>query len=96
MYRKEIDRVLIADLAFWGSPALPAQPLMPTERRHRVLKALSRIEEATAICKLIPTKESKKELDRAMRDFGRLWFDVKVILDEKSGPTRISTNAQAS
>ena len=98
-YKKEIDRTLIADPAFSGSPALPAQParpLTPSERRHRVLEALSRVEEATAACKLIPTKQSKQEADRAMRDFGRLWFDVKLMIDTESDATGSSTNAQAA
>jgi len=86
-HRKEIDRVLIADPVFSGTYARRAtpRPLAPFERRGRVLEALSRIEEATAVCKLVPTKRSKQDLDRAIRDFGRMWFDVKLMIDTESG-----------
>lgn len=57
-HKKEIDRALIADPVFSGTHA---RPLAPSERRGRVLEALSRIEEATAVCKLVPTKQSKQE-----------------------------------
>jgi hypothetical protein len=95
-HKKEIDRALIADPVFSGTHARPAPPppLAPSERRDRVLEALSRIEEATAACKLVPTKQSKQELDRAIRDFGRMWFDVKRMIDTESEATEGSTRTQ--
>ena len=95
-YKKEIDRALMKSPAFADALAPPAQPLGPSERRRRVLEALDRIEEAIAACKLVPTKQSKREVDRAIWNFGRLWFDVKLMIDSESGATASSTTAQAA
>lgn len=98
-YRKEIDWALISEPGFLGSPSSSAKPPSFSERRQRVLKALNRIEEATETLKLIPTKQSRQEEQRAMRDFGRLWFDVKLMIAAESDTTgtmgRRSSRARA-
>ena len=97
-YQQEIDRALIADPVFSGTDArrVPPRPLAPSERRRKVFEALNRIEEATAACKVVPTKLSKRELDRAIQDFGLMWFDVKLIIDMERDATESSGNAEAA